>query len=791
MTRGEGPRVALGVLLAAVMLAFVVAKLQVTTDITHFLPHGENDSEVDLARRIATGELSRTMVLLVDAHDREEAVVVSRSFATELRAEPAVAAILEALDAGPPAGIEEALWNTYHARRFAFLADTPTAATQILSPAGIDAAVADLKHRLASPMSGLLARVAPSDPFLVLPRLFDQMSSGSGSGLGVQDERFVTTDGSAAVLFLTTSANASDSTQQRPLLLGVHAAFGRVQQAHGDHLRLSTSGANRHAIGAEASMQADIQRVSIVSVVGLVLLYLLLFRSLRPALLSLPVLGMGFLAGTTVCLLAFGSIHGLTLAFGSSLLGVAVDYSLHFYSHHALAPHPLGPRHTLSRIWRSLLLCAATTVLGFVALLVATFPGLRELALFAATGLLASLTATWLLLPGFTGSVRASAFSITLTDRLGRFDQLHGRARWWLLLPAIVIAIVTTIGLPLARWDDGIKTLNRIDPALKAEDDAVHTRVARFEQRRVVVATGGDEQQALAQNERVAAALRAARDAGEVGDFGNTAALLPSVATQRAVDAAVRADPLLWPRLQTALTAAGFVASAFEPFATDLGETAPPPVVPADLLGSPLASLVRPFRIAGPHGTAWVSFVHDLRDEPALRQRLAAIDGVRLLDIEGALSGALARYRGSMQNLLLLGVLAVVGLIALRHRALRPTLVASLPPLLAAAGTVAVLALAGVPMNLMSLMALLMVVSIGDDYGIFLVDDREPASRAATHLSVLSSSLTTILGFGLLALSAQPALYSIGLVSAIGMLLSLVLALSTGAAFAPALGRSP
>jgi predicted exporter len=783
MMRAEWPRIAVGAVLFATLLAYVLAQLRVTTDITHFLPGGEPDSRIELARRIATGELSRTMVLLVEAHDRDEAATVSRTFERTLRAEPRVAAALATLDAGPPAGVDEALWTTYQPRRFAFLAPDPAAAHERLTDSGLTAAVAALKQRLASPMSGLVSRVAPADPFLVLPSLFEGASGGTASGLGVVDDRFVSTEGAAAVLFLTTRTSASDSTTQRPLLAGIDAAFAAVQAEHGDHLRLLRSGANRHAVGAEDSMRRDIQRVSVGSIAGLVLLFLLLFRSLRPALMCLPVLGTGFLAGTGVCLAAFGEVHGLTLAFGASLLGVAIDYALHFHAHHALAPEDGGPRRTLRRIWPSMLLSAATTVLAFLSLLVATFPGLRELALFAAVGISTSLLCTYLLLPGFAGPSRPTGLALRLT---GALDHALQRRSRWLLLPGTAALLLIAIGLPSLRWDDGVASLNRIDPVLKAEDNAVQARVARFEQRRVVVATGRDEQEALRRNDLAAAALVAAERAGELEGHAGAGTLLPSAARQLAVDAAVRADATLWPRLRDALARAGFVADAFAPFAEALATPPPPALLPADLRGTPLQTLVRPFRADGAHGTAWLNFLHGLRDEGALQQRLQAIDGVQLLDIEGALTNALADYRERMQELLLLGLLAVVLLVTLRHRAVRPTLIACVPALLAAAATMAVLGLCGISMNLLSLVALLMVVSMGVDYGIFLAaGEAEPTARAATRFSILLASLTTSLGFGLLSLSDQPALFRIGVTSGIGILMCLLLALSVSAVAAP------
>ncbi|HZN38202.1 MAG TPA: MMPL family transporter [Planctomycetota bacterium] len=786
MKRGEIPRIAAGLLTLLVLSVWWTANMRVTTDITHFLPRGERDSAIDLAHRIATGPLSRTMILLVDASDESEAAAVSRAFEALLRAEPRVATRLESIDAGPPPGIEEALWSVYEARRFGFLAASPEAATERLSPAGLTAAVARLSQRLATPMSGLLSRIAPADPFLVMPTLFDRVAGQNAGNLGVVDDRFVTTGEAAAVLFLTTSASASDSTAQRPLLDGVREAFARLQQSHGNHLHLHESGVARHAIAAEESMQADVGRVGIGSTVGFLVVFLFLFGSLWPPLLCMPVLATGFFAGAVACQLAFGAVHGLTLAFGASLVGVSIDYAEHYFCHQALAPHPDGPRQTMTHLWRALLLSAGTTVVGFVTLLCATFPGLRELAVFATAGIAAALFASWAILPGCSRRVHATRWSRATVSGLRRALNVRGRARLWLLLPICGVLVVTALGLPRASWDDRLSTLNRVDPQLKAEDDAVHARVSRFEQRRVVVATGADEEAALAANDRVAAALAEAQRNGEIAGYGSIAPLLPSAGRQRAVDAAVRGDTTLWPRLRETLTAAGFVADGFAPFAEALARTAPPPVTASDLLATPLASLVRPFRLEVPDGAMLLSFVRGLSDEPALQQRLADIPGVQLLDIEGALTDAIAAYRASMTTLLAIGLLAVVLLVIARHRAVRPVVISCLPALLGAAGTVAVLALAGVALNLLSLVALLMIVSMGVDYGIFLAEEEsQPGEHDVTYLSVSLAAVTTVLGFGLLALSEQPALFCIGLTSAVGILMCLVLALATGALLRP------
>lgn len=776
MTAGEGRRLALGTVLLAGLGLFVALRLEVTNDITHFLPGGIQRRELSVARELASGELSRTLILLVSGAPgtpAAELAAAGAAFERALRDQPAVAAELAFLEGGPPAEVEQALWSLVQPRRYGFL-DLPEGA---LDADGLADTVADLRRQLATPLSTLVGRVAPEDPWLVLPDLVTGLAAG-GEQLVVVDGRFLTGDESATVLFLGTRSASFDAAAMGPLLDGVQAAFARVDGDHDGALQLSLAGSARFALRAETAIKADIQRVGLGSLAGLALLLALLFRSPRLVLLTLPVLGAGFLAGLTACLLVFGRVHGLTLAFGAALIGVSIDYTIHYHCHHLLAPSPDGPRATLRAIAKGLSLGAATTVVGFVALLVATFPGLRELALFAATGIGAALAATHLFLPGLAEArPRLTGLTRRVTAGLDGLLAVLGRRPLLAALPALAALVLAILGLPRVTWNDDVADLNSLDPVLLAEDQAVRDAVMPYEQGRLVVALGDDLQAALEVNDRLAGVLDQARAAGELDGFRSAARLLPSAALQRRRDARLRDDADLWPRLATALEQGGFVVEAFEPLGEHLAGPAPAPLTWDDLTDTPLASLVRPFRVDLPDGVAVLSFVHGLHDAPALAARVGALDGALLVDVSAAFSAAYGAYRSRMTQLLLLGLVAVLALVFLRHRAWRPTAAACLPALLGAAATVSVLALAGLPLNMLSLVSLLMVVSMGVDYGVFLVEagDHGPA-LTASHLAVAVAALSTLLGFGLLALSDHPALVSIGAPAGLGVLCCVVLA---------------
>lgn len=766
--------------------AIVAARFRVTTDIASFLPRSSERQRLQLGQLLSSGELSRTMVLNLGAPNTAIALRAGRLFERELRAEREVAAELSTLAGGPPPQVERSLWALYQPRLLAFAAPTVPEARALLDEAGLRQAARQLKRRLAEPTSTFLSRLAPADPLLILPRLFERLEQARVPGLALVEERFVARAPGErrayAVLFASSRASAFDAKRQAPLLAAIDRVFQRVNRRFDGALVLEQSGINRFAVKSERAIRGDIGRISLVSTAGLSLLLLVLFRSLRLlGLASIP-LGAGVLAGCAAVLLVFGRIHGVTLAFGASLLGVSFDYVVHLYCHHAIVSLPAqrSGRDSMRAIGRPVALGAATTMLGFIALGASGFGGLREVALFASAGIAATVGASRFILPAILPAqvpeVRARERAVEVLGHA--LDVLRRHRR---LLPLLLFALgsvlVVSGGLRL-RWNDSFATLAALDPGLVAEEERVRARVSRAELGRVVAAIGENEQAALAVNDRVAEALRAAVGAGELGGFRSAATLLPSAARQRAVAEVLRSTPQLKRHLVNAFTSEGFRAQSFAPFFAALDAGAAPPLRFAELERSPLGPLVRSFRAQMGAQVVFLSLLQRVEDARALRRRLEPIAGAVFVDQEALLRRLNRDYQREAALLLGGGLLAVLLLLALRYRNARETAAAFLPALFAGAVAIAVLALAGFAVDLVVLTSLLITVSIGVDYGVFLVEGARARQRefAAALLSIALAGLSTVMGFALLGLSAHPVLRSIGLTAGVGIAVCLIAA---------------
>lgn len=745
--------------------------LSVTTEITHFLPESEDRELARIAREMTASDVNRSVTLLLVAEEEAVTVAASRDLADRLARLDEVAWVRS----GPGEDLSEAFYRLYFDRRFAFFTDRPEELDSRLTGAELSESARELKQRLTGPAGAFIRRIAPRDPLLVFPHHLERIRDAQQGGLRVVDGQFLTEDG-RGVVFLASAGSPFDGRRGQRLAQGIEEAVAAVQEAHGP-IEVAESGVHRFALAAERTMREDITRISVVSSAGIFLLFLLLFRTPRYLLLCAAPLAAGFVAGLSATQLAFGRIHGLTLAFGATLIGVAIDYVAHAVNHHNLAPSPEGPASTLRQLWPGLALGAATTIAGLAGLGWTNFPGIRELAVFSSVGVLVSLLVTrYALPPWMPFEPRPARVHVALSRGFGTLLMRLRRSRAALAVLPTGALVICALGLPRLVWIDDIRALNALDPELLAEDERVRASVSRMDGGRFVIAWGPNEEVALRRNDEVHRRLVAAQHAGEVERFRSLHSLLWSASLQRESFEALRDAPRLWSRLQDALGAEGFVPTMFEPFRDDLSDP-PEPLTWAMLADTPLGALVSSFRVELEDGQ--VAFVTLTRgaDPDALELRLAGLEGVRLFDQGRFLERAYGALRARTIEMVGVGLIVVFLVVVARYRRLARALAAFLPAVLAAATALATLSLLGYEANLMHLMAVLLVLSMGVDYGIFMVESHaHREGPGPTVVGLLVACVSTVLSFGLLGMSENPALRALGLVTGLGVMFSLLLA---------------
>ena len=746
--------IALWLAVLAALALLVRHELVVSNDLRSFMPPAQTAEQRLLLDQIGEGPASRLLLLAIHG---DAATTLSGALVAALRGDARFTQVLNG-DADLSA-LDPALLP------YRYLL-SPT-----LDSAQFDAAFLreQLELRLqdlGSPGADLLKPLLPRDPTLELLALAQRWSPARAPAL--RDGVWVA-PGGEALLLVQTRAAGFDPVAQGETIEQLRATFARLPGADPDQLEIS--GPGYFGVVVSARTRAEAEWLSLIGTVGFALLLLLAYRSAGVvALVALP-LASGALSGMAVTALVFHWIHGITLAFGVTLLGVAQEYPIRVFSHRRA---DAGARASLDAVWPLLRLAIASACIAYLAFFASGVTGLQQLAVFTIVGLLVAGVATrWMLpavMPVRFHDVAAAAWLERVRARLNALP----RPRWlpWTVLGA---ALALLWFAPAPFWQNDLAALTPVPTSLLQREGALRDALGAPDVRYLLVLEAPDEQRLLKLSERIEPEVEKWKESHWVDEVELPSRYLPSVDTQRARQQRLPQHAALEAALAAAQQDLPFQAGLFAPFVDDVDQARTlPPLTPARFAASPLGSRLEAMlsrRDDHSLALATLSGVHDGSAVAARAPQLSGSDGtVSLLDLKGASESLVAGYRARIGQALLVALVLLAIAVAIAFRNVRRAWHVIAPMSLATLLVLAVLRADGVALSLFHLVALTLAAGLGLHYALFFereVDDAAEERRTlhATLLCVISA----VLVFGLLALSSLPVLRAIGLTVALGV----------------------
>jgi predicted exporter len=559
-------------------------------------------------------------------------------------------------------------------------------------------------------------------------------------------------------------------------MAAIQQAFDQAPSAT-PSARMVMAGPGVFSVTSRDTIKRQVTRLSIISLVLIATLLLLVYRSFSALALGLLPVISGALAGTAAVSLGFGAVHGITLGFGTALIGEAVDYSIYLFvqSEQNRAAH----QDWVKRFWPTIRLGVLTSIFGFASLLLSGFPGLAQLGLYAIAGLIAAATVTRFVLP----SLLPANFRIHDVSGIGltlsRLVQRAAVLRWPAAI-ALLAACAIVVDHRASLWNDTIASLSPVSQADVELDTRLRADMGAPDVRYLVVVSGANQESVLRASEQVSALLQAQVEQGQLAGFESPSRYLPSVATQRARQASLPPRPILETRLAQAVQGLPVRAQLFTPFLADAAAARSQPLLQAsDLQQTSMAMAVDALLIQ--RGQQWRALLpltapagRDINAEH-IRAVLSAIPGVLFVDMKAESDRLYSGYLHEAIVLSLGGLVAIIGLLLVVLRSPMRVL-RIIAPLAAAVITVtAGLSVLGQQMIILHLVGLLLVVAVGSNYALFFdrPDPRTPI-LPRTLASMLFANLTTVAGFGLLAFSNVSILQALGVTVAPGVILALI-----------------
>ncbi|KPC54086.1 MMPL family transporter [Amantichitinum ursilacus] len=558
------------------------------------------------------------------------------------------------------------------------------------------------------------------------------------------------------VLPYTLQGSAFSLGLQEQVLDGLEAAAARLQQQFPD-VQLRRAGVILHAATAARGAKSEMSTIGVGSTLGVLVLALLAFRGLRPVALAALSVAVGSLVSTALVLQIYGHIHMLTLVFGTSLVGVAVDYSLLALAASIDNDTPVPARYR--RLLPGMALAVCTMSLGYLGLALTPFPGLAQMAAFAVIGIVAAWLTVMLWFPLLASrQLPATPLSRWISQSLARWPRLRKRHAW-LALPLL---LMLGVGISRLQVSDDIRALSGIDAGLLKEQIDIGRVMGLPSPAQLFIVQGATPEQVLQREEALAARLAPFVAQGKLAGAERISRWLPSAAQQRA-NAAWRQSHID--------QAPGLLEGVAEQIGLEPGWIAqqrqPAPLLTFDTWIQSPAAQATSYLWLGHQGTGYASVVLlQGLTQNAVTGELAQlhVDGVTWVDKVADISRLMTRYRLLLTQVLIGAY--VLSFIVLSWRYRQQAWRVLLPPALATLLTLALLGLLGAPVQLLTVVTLLLVLGMGMDYGIFLL---EHPQDGRVWLAVTLAAACTLLSFGLLALSHTPALHAFGLATLSGI----------------------
>lgn len=734
---------------------------RLSTDLLALLPERQNTHFNSVVGQAVTKSLTREVVFVFGHANR----AVVRRAATEFTRDLENAGLAVDVNAGMNTAGREKLGKLFFKHRAGLLAE---ADRQRL----LKGRASEIYHRalaqIFSPIGIIDSRLLRADPFQLFPEYLGALwSRRDRPSMGSDLTEFQIGDMAHAVVSAKFGDEPYDLSFQTRFIEWFEDWNAAKGTGHDQGLEVLKAGAVFYAhAGAKQGLEEG-GVIGGITLVGLIALVLLAFGNLQPLWLSLLSIVSGLTVALAANFLLFDNLHYIAVIFGASLIGVSVDYSFHYccerFGNASLSIKRL--RHILPGATIGLI----TSIIGFLTLAWAPFPGLRQVSMISAVGLAMAYFTVIIWFPILDRSSNRPAKrwlieASTYPRNLWRDDNF--RRHRGIILVALIAAVA--VGATMFSFSDDVRKFQALSPELRTEESAIRDIIGHSAALQFIVVTGSTDEELLQREELLRDRLNPLQIANHLASIVAISKFVPSAARQAENQALVRRklDASFRRQLETQIG----LSFEIDRTSSDTG----PLTLDAFRAVAPGVLTDRLILDLGQEVKAHIVLLLGVTKSKAIKAVTERIEGVEFVDPVSDISALFGEYRQMAMLLLGISILLIAPVLLVRYRG-RGSLWVLVPPVAAISITPFLVALAGEPFTFFNVMALILIFAVGIDYALFC-REAKLERREVTGLANGLAATTTILSFGLLAFSGVPAVHSFGLTVFLGIVLAFFLA---------------
>ncbi|MBF9015483.1 MULTISPECIES: MMPL family transporter [unclassified Oceanispirochaeta] len=731
--------------LLLLLLASRGLPFKINTSLISILPESEETKELSRVETMYNDSLGSSMTILVGAADFEEARTVADDFYSELIYMENIQDISFEMDTE----ILDKYQNFLFEHRYRLLSpDTQT----LLEAADVPALSERALITVFSPVSMGRLDHLEEDPFLLasdsLAYFLDQ-SVSSNTSMTLRDS--VLTREFEGLHWVLVSMNYKGGAVDIELDSNPVPEILRVRdQLSNSDVEIILSGAPFHSYLSAAESKREITLLSTISSIFIIFLILYVFRSVLPLVFTISAILFGVVSGLASTLIFFDEIHIFTIVFGTSLIGISVDYSFHFFSEWSAA-NKTG-KMIIKDVIPGIFVGLLTTMISYAAFIITSFPLLQQMALFSICGLFSTFLSVLLLFPYIkTAGERTVSCSNAALEKINLLRNRFSLSKISMLILSAGVLLFILFGMSRFELSYRLGDFYTMSDQLLSWEQKSASILAHESSGIHLIVEADNLDDCLTLEESLRDDLSRLGDEKLLKSYMSLSRFLPSRRTQDYNLSLV--ETVIMPSIEEQMSILGL-----ETAVPSDGFADPPRYLELDDMNTLLpGSLLRSLhisRIADSYYTSILLF--GVQDNAVIKDLSGKYQGVYLVDRVRDTETVLKDLSRLMIKIILISYILIFIGLSLRYKWKKALLIVGIP-VISSLITLSVFMLAGVPVNLFVIVGLILIPGMGTDYLILLFESGKRGNRVM--LSISMSFLTTVLAFGMLSFTSIASLF--------------------------------
>jgi len=592
----------------------------------------------------------------------------------------------------------------------------------------------------------------------------------------LQNSYLYTLDSKSILMLINPNFSSNENKKNEQFTHKFKAIVSTIEKDF-PNIKVQYYGATFVAESNSTQLKKDTILTLSITVIGLLGFILFYFRKKRITLLVfLPIL-FGIAFALAVIGFTIGNISTIAIAAGCVVMGIGINYSIHFIHHFK---HSQSVAETIKELLIPLSIGSFTTIASLFSLTLVESPILNDFGRFAAWSLIGTSIFTLFFLPILLPAMKDEE---TIIEKIAK-KTVHPNK--WIASAIGIITVFLLFFVADVKFESDLNQLSYQNEELKANEKAIQALQGDKVKTVYLTSKGTDLAAALAVNHRLYLQLEKAKEENMIKRYSSLAPfLIDEKAQQQKIDKwnsywTTEKAITIKENIIKSSSSFGFKPNAFNSFYDKINNKAETfskeqNQFLQESIGAEQVS------VTDSSATILSSIAVETDKRNELYKTLAAIPGVTILDKQIITNSLIESVLNDFNRILLYCSLIVFVALYLSYGRLEIAIITFIPMALSWIWILGIMGLLGLKFNIVNMVIATFIFGLGDDFSIFITDALNQKLRfrkdvlSSHKTAIMLASVTTLLGLGALIFAKHPALQSIAWLSILGLVSVIVI----------------